>query len=91
MAYPVEARLFARCVSADLQRRRFLAPFPLYDLSTLLKAKNLPPLKERQKLSEKALTSHDAMNDVRMTAVIWNRLIQEGTSRNSSCTFRQVT
>jgi len=75
VAYPVETHLFTQCVCRNLPERNFLAPFPLYDLSTLLKARNLPPLESRQTLSGEALTSHDAMNDVRMAAAVWNRLV----------------
>mgnify|MGYP006873129923 CR=1 FL=1 len=72
---PVEARLFATCVQQDLKEREYLAPFPLFDLSTLLAARGLPWDSDRPALSGPLLAPHDAMADVRMLAQIWNRLI----------------
>lgn len=71
---PVESRLFTTCVLQNLPGREFLAPFPLYDLSTLLIARGIPWNANRQELSGLDLTSHDAMDDVRMMAAIWCRL-----------------
>lgn len=72
--YPVECRLFARCVAVNEAERVFLGPFPLYDLSTLLVARGYPFNADMQTLSGLNLKSHDAMNDVRMMAAVWNRL-----------------
>lgn len=77
VAYPVEARLFRRCVEKRLPESNFLGPFPLYDLSTLLRAKGLPPLAERTSLVREKRVAHDAMNDVKMLAELWNRLIDK--------------
>lgn len=73
--YPVESRLFLRCVMADAARREFLAPFPLYDLATLLTAKGLDPNGSLQALSGLDLPSHDALSDVIMTAAVWFKLM----------------
>ena len=73
--YPVECRLFTRCVMKNEMERAFLGPFPLYDLSTLLAARGFPFNPDMQALSGLNLRAHDAMNDVRMMAAVWNRLI----------------
>lgn len=72
--YPVECRLFAQCVKENEAERAFLGPFPLYDLSTLLAAKGFSFDSDMQTLSGLPLKAHDAMNDVRMMAAVWNRL-----------------
>lgn len=70
---PVEARLFARCVQRAPKKRAFLGPYPLYDLSTALYLRGIDPLGDRRALSGLTLTAHDAMDDVRMLAALWNR------------------
>ncbi len=75
--YPVECRLFTRCVMKNETERAFLGPFPLYDLSTLLVTKGLSFNPDMQALSGLNLKAHDAMNDVRMMAAAWDRLISE--------------
>ncbi|MBE6666483.1 MAG: hypothetical protein E7603_09785 [Ruminococcaceae bacterium] len=72
--YPVEARLFTRCVMKNTTERAFLGPFPLYDLSTLLVSKGFSFDVNIQALSGLNLKAHDAMNDVRMLASVWNKL-----------------
>lgn len=76
VAYPVEGRLFASCVNHDLAAREKLGPFPLYDLSTLLAARGLSATMPRETIVEKKMTPHDALNDARMTAELWNRWIE---------------
>lgn len=75
--HPVESRLFTYCVMKDVEERMFLGPFPLYDLSTLLIARGLSFNEDMQILSGMSLKEHDAMNDVKMMAVVWNALIHE--------------
>ena len=72
---PVEARLFQTCVLKNLPEREFLAPFPLYDLATLLRSKGIPFDRDLPTLSGLSLTSHDAMDDVRMIASAWKKLL----------------
>ena len=74
VACPVEARLFAKCVEAELPQREFLGPFPIYDLATLLAARGIDFDTDRRRLSGLDLRQHDAMDDVRMMAAIWNLL-----------------
>ena len=59
------------------EERAFLGPFPLYDLSTLLVAKGYAFDVDMRVLSDMNLDAHDAMNDVRMMAAVWNRLYDE--------------
>lgn len=72
--YPVESRLFITCVSENTEKRQLLAPFPLYDLATLLETKGYSFDSDVSNLSGLGLKSHDAMNDVRMTAEVWRKL-----------------
>ena len=74
--YPVETRLFHICVMRNLEERQFLAPFPLYDLATLLESKSIDFDCNIQKLSGLELVSHDAMNDVKMCANVWRKYIK---------------
>lgn len=69
--YPVESRLFNFCVTENTEKRQFLAPFPLYDLATVLESKGYHYDSDMQTLSGLELISHDAMNDVRMAAKVW--------------------
>ena len=75
--HPVESRLFTECVRHNLKEREFLSPFPLLDLSTLLISRDIHWDADRQELSGLELISHDAMNDVKLTAVIWHKYIKE--------------
>lgn len=73
VGHPVESRLFTSCVNKNLTEREWLAPFPMFDLSTLLLTNGINPLIDRKKLSGLSLTAHDAINDVRMMAELWHR------------------
>lgn len=75
--YPVECRLFARCVMKNKEERTFLGPFPIYDLSTLLVAKGFGFDEDMQALSGLKLKAHDAINDVRMMAEVWKKFGME--------------
>lgn len=71
--YPVESRLFYSCVNRKIEERQFLAPFPLYDLATVLELKGYHYDSDMKELSGLNLSSHDAMNDVRMIAEVWKK------------------
>ena len=71
--YPVEARLFMRCVMNNLTEREFLGPYPLFDLSSVLAAVGIDPDADRKELACLNLVRHDAMDDVRMTEAIWRK------------------
>ena len=72
--YPVESRLFSTCVMQNISEREFLAPFPLYDLSTLLVASGYDFDCDMQSLSGLDIVIHDAMNDVKMMSEVWRKL-----------------
>lgn len=72
--YPVEARLFTACVMRQPESREFLGPFPLYDLSTLLSVHGLRFDADLQELSGLEMPSHNALNDVCLTAAVWKKL-----------------
>ena len=59
----------------NMTERAFLGPFPLYDLSTLLVAKGYDFNVDLSEISTLKLIPHDAMNDVKMIADVWQRLI----------------
>ena len=73
--HPVESRLFAECVKHNPEERKMLSPFPFLDLSSLLFAKGIAWDKDRHSLSGLDIPTHDAMNDVRITAKIFFSLI----------------
>lgn len=76
--YPVEARLFSSCINKDFTTRALLGPYPLYDLSTLLYSVGIDTKSvDMNSLSGLDLISHDAMNDVKMMAAVWNRIINK--------------
>ncbi|MBR5597144.1 MAG: hypothetical protein IKW30_07035 [Lachnospiraceae bacterium] len=74
--YPVEASLFYKCVLRDEKNRRFLAPFPLLDLSSMLYAKGMDPLISRQELMGKHVQQHNGLVDARMSAEIYFKYIR---------------
>ena len=79
VTYPVECRVFEKCVRMDLPGRAFEGPFPLMDLSSMLYAKGYDPLTERYDLvADKIMfNQHSAIDDVRMAKEIWKNLIIE--------------
>ncbi len=72
--FPVESRLFSTCVMLNVEERQFLAPFPLYDLATLLESKKINFNSDMQQLSSMSLQQHDAMDDARMMAEVWHQI-----------------
>ena len=74
--HPVESRLFTECVLHNLSSREYSAPFPLLDLSSILISKGIEWDLSRQELSGMDIASHDAMNDVKMTADIFWKIMK---------------
>lgn len=76
VVYPVECRLFQKCVELNPEERSFSAPYPLLDLSSILYAKGMDPLCERTKLSGMIQNTiqHNALFDIEMAVAIWRRL-----------------
>lgn len=70
--FPVETRLFSRCIEMDCEQREFLGPYPLYDLATALLSVGINPDTPRVGLAPLGLDAHDALGDVRMAAHIWH-------------------
>lgn len=75
--YPVEARLLESCVRKNVEERKFKAPFPLLDLSSMLYAKGHDPLVERNKIIDETdliNLRHNALYDVELSIRIWKKL-----------------
>lgn len=74
--YPVEYRLFQKCVEVNVKEREFLAPYPLLDISSIMLARELDPLYERTELVEnKGAVVHNALFDAKMSAELWQKLL----------------
>lgn len=77
--YPVECRLFEKCVRLDQEARAFEGPYPLLDLSSMLYARGIDPLKDRLELAgTDGLARHNALDDVRMSHAIWKKYVCPG-------------
>ena len=76
VGYPVEARLFRKCVELNPEANTFLAPFPLLDISSLLLAKGYDPLMSRAEfLGEQADSrQHNALYDAEVSVRVWKKL-----------------
>lgn len=74
--YPVECLLFHKCVMKNEMNRKNLAPFPLMDLSSMLLAKGIDPLKNRCELLGKTEMMHNALTDVRVALEIFKKYIR---------------
>ncbi len=80
--FPVEARLFSRCIASNPEERGTLGPYPLYDLATALLATGVDPATPRTELAPLGLEPHDAASDVYMAAHIWHSMIAPGVAKN---------
>lgn len=70
--HPVESGLFRACVELDLKARCFQGPFPLDELSTLLRARGLDPkLDRRELIGRPDLVAHDPFADAIVAALCW--------------------
>ena len=78
--YPVECRLFQKCVEQNPEERTFLAPFPLLDLASMLYVKGIDPLTARRELLPKSEADsgmmHNASFDVDMTETILRMVLK---------------
>lgn len=78
VCFPVEARLFEKCVQCDLEKRQQKGPYPLIDLSSVLLTKGIDPLIDRKSLvREDKMEQHNALNDVEMTIAIWKEIMEQ--------------
>lgn len=76
--FPVESRLFEKCVRKNIQGRKFKAPFPLLDISSMLYVKGYDPLMERRLAAEENESpdsQHNALYDVQLSVQIWRKLL----------------
>lgn len=75
VASPVESRLFMQCVLKDEQTRRWQAPFPLLDLSSMLMAAGYDPLENRDELLGRTASTklHNALYDAETEAAVWKK------------------
>lgn len=77
VCFPVEARLFEKCIRSDINDRMQKGPYPLIDLSSVLLAKGIDPLVDRKSLQKgKGAKQHNALNDVEMTIEIWKEVME---------------
>lgn len=68
--WPVESGFLSACVADDLSRE-WEGPYPLYDISTLIKCAGADPMAEYERLgNEKA---HSALGDARQSARLLHR------------------
>lgn len=75
--YPVESRLFIKCVEADGGNRMLQGPFPLLDLGSMLYARGIDVQRERRDMVDcTGYNLHNALDDVRMTRDIWAQYIR---------------
>ena len=79
VVFPVEARLFSACVQLDEKNRRYHAPFPFLDLSTMLFQIGMDPHVERDTLVEGTPDGkkHNAMYDVDVSIMIWKKYMRK--------------
>ncbi|QTH48646.1 MULTISPECIES: hypothetical protein [Streptococcus] len=74
--FPVESNLFHKMVEYDRKKRTFQGPYPFIDISSLLYAKGIPPQVNRLELCPEFVGNlHNARDDVRLSAVLLNRLL----------------
>ena len=76
VCFPVENRFFSECITKKIAERAFEGPYPLLDLSSILYAKGIDPLKERAILSNSnPLLQHNAIEDTRMIVKILKKTL----------------
>lgn len=77
VAFPVEYRLFAKCVEINKIERMYRAPFPLLDLSSMLYAIGIDPDADRLMLLDEKPEGirHNAMFDVDVSILIWKKYL----------------
>lgn len=70
---PVESNLFRKCVMDDVEERKFLAPYPLHELGTILMSCGIDPDIDRKAFAvgdDDNIKKHDPLDDCVMTAAI---------------------
>ncbi|MBS7007934.1 hypothetical protein [Anaerostipes sp.] len=72
--FPVECRLFQRCVQTDRESRQWKAPYPMLDLSSMLYSAGIDPLTPREDLIQEKRKLHNALEDVKISLEIWKEI-----------------
>lgn len=77
--FPVESRLFQKCVELDVLNNKLEGPFPLLDLCSMLRTKHIDPLIDRANLIEEKPNGekHNALYDVEATIRIFRKYVLE--------------
>jgi len=67
--YPVEYNLLKQCVEDNYDDRKWLGPYPIIDVASVLFSKGIDPLKERIEIIGKERTiKHNPLEDARISA-----------------------
>lgn len=74
--YPVETNFLAACVKDDEENRKWLAPYPLIEISSIMAAAGMDPMKNYIR-NEDESPAHNPINDSRLSA----RLLTEALGR----------
>lgn len=72
--FPVEYRLFERCVEIEPESRQWDAPYPLLDLSSMLYSNKIDPLISREDLIREKKEMHNALEDAKISLEIWKEI-----------------
>lgn len=78
--YPVECRLFQRCVEKNLEERRFQGPYPLYDLASMAPNELLRELTQEYYREQATSVQHNHIEDCKATAHAFFKLGQLASS-----------
>lgn len=75
-AWPVEARFLFACIEDKPHQREWCGPYPLFDLSSMLRAHGRDPLQVHARLPNE-LPVHDPLADARQSARLVIELLKE--------------
>lgn len=74
-AWPVEGKLFSRCVRDDMSKRKWSGPYPLIDIASVLFACGFDPVGTLPRIDNE-LPAHNPLNDARQSARVLCEAIQ---------------
>lgn len=78
VTYPVECRLFEKCVRLNMSEREFEGPYPFLDLGSMLYACGMDPDSDRSALVG---AGADVLDDAHMSYEIWKKYIKPKEER----------
>lgn len=81
--WPVEARFISACIDDDLLLRKFMGPYPVIDISSVLLAAGFDPIGSFYR-KENEKTKHHPLADARQSARLLVEALKEINSRKSS-------